>query len=134
LVEKSLIATQIDETPAQHRLLDTTRAYAREKLEEHAEVEVVSRRHAEYVAGYLEAQRAALLALSKAERALPIPDHRETSTRRQSGALGGAGTTRSRQDPWSRPPGLTMTASGASRDVQSKERQNADLQFCPLSY
>ena len=51
LVEKSLIATRIDETQAQYRLLDTTRAYALEKLEEHAEVDVVVRRHAEYVAG-----------------------------------------------------------------------------------
>jgi predicted ATPase/DNA-binding winged helix-turn-helix (wHTH) protein len=59
LVEKSLIATRIDETQAQYRLLDTTRAYALEKLEEHAEVDVVFRRHAEYVAGYLELQRAA---------------------------------------------------------------------------
>jgi predicted ATPase len=51
LVEKSLIATRIDETQAQYRLLDTTRAYALEKLEEHAELDVVVRRHAEYVAG-----------------------------------------------------------------------------------
>jgi predicted ATPase/DNA-binding winged helix-turn-helix (wHTH) protein len=51
LVEKSLIATRIDETQAQYRLLDTTRAYALEKLEEHAEVDVVFRRHTEYVAG-----------------------------------------------------------------------------------
>jgi len=69
LVEKSLIATRIDEAQAQYRLLDTTRAYALEKLEEHAEVDVVFRRHAEYVAGYLESQRAALLALLKAESA-----------------------------------------------------------------
>jgi predicted ATPase len=73
LVEKSLIATRIDETPAQYRLLDTTRAYALEKLEEHAEVDVVSRRHAEYIAGYIEAQRAALLALSKAKRGAVHP-------------------------------------------------------------
>jgi len=53
LVEKSLITTRIDETQAQYRLLDTTRAYALEKLEQHAEVDVVLRRHAEYVAGYL---------------------------------------------------------------------------------
>src|SRR5882762_3748484 len=53
LVEKSLIATRVDETQAQYRLLDTTRAYALEKLEEHAELDVVLRRHAEYVAGYL---------------------------------------------------------------------------------
>src|SRR3984885_11144626 len=50
LVEKSLIVTRIDETQAQYRLLDTTRAYALEKLEEHAEAEMVFRRHAEYVA------------------------------------------------------------------------------------
>jgi predicted ATPase/DNA-binding winged helix-turn-helix (wHTH) protein len=67
LVEKSLIATRIDEAQAQYRLLDTTRAYALEKLEEHAEVELVFRRHAEYATGYLESQRAALLALAKAE-------------------------------------------------------------------
>jgi predicted ATPase/DNA-binding winged helix-turn-helix (wHTH) protein len=73
LVEKSLIATRIDEAQAQYRLLDTTRAYALEKLEEHAEVDVVLRRHAEYVAGYLESQRAALLALAKAERAAAYP-------------------------------------------------------------
>jgi predicted ATPase len=73
LVEKSLIATQTDETPAQYRLLNTTRAYALEKLEEHAEVDVVSRRHAEYIAGYIEAQRAARLALSKAKRGAAYP-------------------------------------------------------------
>src|SRR5450432_588469 len=74
LVEKSLITTRIDETQAQYRLLDTTRAYALEKLEEHAEVDVVLRRHAEYVAGYLEAQRGALLAPAKAERAAAHPN------------------------------------------------------------
>jgi predicted ATPase/DNA-binding winged helix-turn-helix (wHTH) protein len=73
LVEKSLIATRIEETPAQYRLLDTTRAYALEKLEEHAEVDVVFRRHAEYVAGYLESQRVAPLALLKAEKATAYP-------------------------------------------------------------
>jgi predicted ATPase/DNA-binding winged helix-turn-helix (wHTH) protein len=74
LVEKSLIATRIDETQAQYRLLDTTRAYALEKLEEHAEVDVVLRRHAEYVAGYFESQRAALLALLKAESRAAYPN------------------------------------------------------------
>ena len=64
LVEKSLIATQIDETQARYRLLDTTRAYALEKLEEHAEVDVILRRHAEYVAGYLESQSVTLSALA----------------------------------------------------------------------
>ena len=63
-----MIATRIDETQAQYRLLDTTRAYALEKLEEHAEVDVVLRRHAEYVAGCLGiATRVAPLALARAE-------------------------------------------------------------------
>jgi predicted ATPase/DNA-binding winged helix-turn-helix (wHTH) protein len=65
LVEKSLVATRIDQTQAQYRLLDTTRAYALEKLEEYAELDVVVRRHAEYVAAYLESQRVALLPLAK---------------------------------------------------------------------
>jgi predicted ATPase/DNA-binding winged helix-turn-helix (wHTH) protein len=73
LVEKSLIVTRLDQTQAQYRLLDTTRAYALEKLEEHAEVDVVLRRHAEYVAGYLESQRAALSALLKAESGAAYP-------------------------------------------------------------
>jgi predicted ATPase/DNA-binding winged helix-turn-helix (wHTH) protein len=68
LVEKSLIVTRIDEMQAEYRLLDTTRAYALEKLEEHAEVDVVLRRHAEYVVGYLESQRAAMSPLPQTER------------------------------------------------------------------
>jgi predicted ATPase/DNA-binding winged helix-turn-helix (wHTH) protein len=51
LVEKSLIATRIDETQVQYRLLNMTRAYALQKLEEHAESDVVFRRHTEHVAG-----------------------------------------------------------------------------------
>jgi predicted ATPase/DNA-binding winged helix-turn-helix (wHTH) protein len=74
LVEKSLIATRIDETQAQYRLLDTTRAYALEKLEEHGEAEMVFRRHAEYVTAYLESQTASLLALSTAERGAFYPN------------------------------------------------------------
>jgi predicted ATPase/DNA-binding winged helix-turn-helix (wHTH) protein len=74
LVEKSLIATRIDETQAQYRLLDTTRAYALEKLEEHAEIDVVFRRYAEYVAGYLESQKEVLSALPGAERVSAYSD------------------------------------------------------------
>src|SRR5467141_5221740 len=48
LVEKSLIATRLNEGQAEYRLLDTTRAYALKRLEEHAELDAVSRRHAEY--------------------------------------------------------------------------------------
>jgi predicted ATPase/DNA-binding winged helix-turn-helix (wHTH) protein len=74
LVEKSLIATRIDETQAQYRLLDTTRVYALEKLDEHAEANVVLRRHAEYVAGYLESQKEILSALPGAERVAAYSD------------------------------------------------------------
>jgi predicted ATPase/DNA-binding winged helix-turn-helix (wHTH) protein len=73
LVEKSLITARIDETQAQYRLLDTTRAYALEKLEEHAEVDMVFRWHAEYVTGYLESQKASLLALLTAETGAVYP-------------------------------------------------------------
>jgi predicted ATPase/DNA-binding winged helix-turn-helix (wHTH) protein len=68
LVEKSLIAPRLNEGQAEYRLLDTTRAYARKRLEEHAELDAVSRRHAEYFAGRLESQREALLPLPQAER------------------------------------------------------------------
>jgi predicted ATPase len=83
LIEKSLIATRIDETQAQYRLLDTTRAYALEKLEEHAEVDVVLHRHAEYVAGYLELQSVAPLAIECAEtdKSSHVPPSGETPTR-----------------------------------------------------
>src|ERR1700716_3827904 len=62
LVEKSLIATRIDEAQAQYRLLDTTRAYALEKLEEHGEFDPISLRHAEFVVQQLESQKEMLSA------------------------------------------------------------------------
>lgn len=68
LVEKSLIATRIDETQAQYRLLDTTRAYALEKLEEHGEFGPISLRHAEYVIQQLESQQEILSAQPRTER------------------------------------------------------------------
>lgn len=73
LVEKSLIATRIDESQAKYRLLDTTRAYALDKLEEHGEFDVVFRRHAEYVAGHLESQRAAPVVPLKAASGAAYP-------------------------------------------------------------
>jgi predicted ATPase len=74
LVEKSLIATRVDGTQAHYRLLDTTRAYALEKLEEHAEVNAVFRRLEEYIAGYRETERVTLLALIKADRIAAYSD------------------------------------------------------------
>jgi predicted ATPase/DNA-binding winged helix-turn-helix (wHTH) protein len=60
LVEKSLIATRLDDGQQRYRLLDTTRAYALGKLEEHDELDMISGRHAKYVAEFLESQRADL--------------------------------------------------------------------------
>jgi predicted ATPase/DNA-binding winged helix-turn-helix (wHTH) protein len=48
LVTKSLVAAEVDGTIASYRLLDTTRAYALEKLAESGELEAVARCHAEY--------------------------------------------------------------------------------------
>jgi predicted ATPase len=49
LVSKSLIAAAVDGTVAPYQLLDTTRAYALEKLAESGELGPVSHCHAEYV-------------------------------------------------------------------------------------
>jgi predicted ATPase len=74
LVEKSLIATRLDDGQQRYRLLDTTRAYALGKLEEHDEFDVISGRHANYVAQFLEAQRAMMLALPRARRTATYSD------------------------------------------------------------
>jgi predicted ATPase len=48
LVVKSLVAAEIDGAIARYRLLDTTRAYALEKLGDGGELKAIARRHAEY--------------------------------------------------------------------------------------
>jgi predicted ATPase len=48
LVGKSLVAAEVEGAIGRYRLLDTTRAYAREKLVESSEYERLARRHAEY--------------------------------------------------------------------------------------
>jgi predicted ATPase/DNA-binding winged helix-turn-helix (wHTH) protein len=48
LMAKSLVTTEGDGVVARYRLLDTTRAYATEKLDESGEREPLARRHAEY--------------------------------------------------------------------------------------
>jgi len=48
LVGKSLVSTDVVGAIVHYRLLETTRAYAREKLIESAETEVVAQHHAEY--------------------------------------------------------------------------------------
>jgi predicted ATPase/DNA-binding winged helix-turn-helix (wHTH) protein len=74
LVEKSLIAIRIDDGQQRYRLLDTTRAYALEKLHEHDELDVISGRHAKYVAEFLESQREMMLVLPRARRTAAYSD------------------------------------------------------------
>jgi len=54
LAMKSLVTTDISGELTYHRLLDTTRAYALERLTESSEVERVRRLHAEYYRGLFE--------------------------------------------------------------------------------
>jgi predicted ATPase/DNA-binding winged helix-turn-helix (wHTH) protein len=77
LVEKSLIVTRLDDGQQRYRLLDTTRAYALGKLEEHDELDVISGRHAKYVAEFLESQREMMLALPRARRTAAYSDQLE---------------------------------------------------------
>lgn len=54
LVSKSLVAAIAGPSAAQYRLLDTTRAYALEKLRESGETDAIARRHAAYYCDVLE--------------------------------------------------------------------------------
>ncbi len=58
LVDKSLVSVDSGALTARYRLLDTTRAYARVKLEAAGEFHSVARRHAEYFCRVLEGARA----------------------------------------------------------------------------
>jgi predicted ATPase len=55
LVAKSLVAADAGDAEPRFRLLDTTRAYALDKLAESGEGEMLARRHAEYYRDLLEA-------------------------------------------------------------------------------
>jgi predicted ATPase/DNA-binding winged helix-turn-helix (wHTH) protein len=68
LMEKSLLTRRIDETQVLYRLLDTTRAYALEKLELHTELDTVVLRHAQYITEHLESQREVLATQATTER------------------------------------------------------------------
>ena len=48
LIAKSLVTREGDGAVARYRLLETTRDYAREKLDEAGERQLLARRHAEY--------------------------------------------------------------------------------------
>ena len=67
LVAKSLVAAEVDGRVARYRLLDTTRAYAIEKLGESGEGERLARRHAEYDRNFFEQAEAELDARSAVE-------------------------------------------------------------------
>jgi predicted ATPase/DNA-binding winged helix-turn-helix (wHTH) protein len=58
LVTKSLVAAEIDGALAHYRLLDTTRIYALEKLDQSGEFNSVARRHAEYLRTLFERREA----------------------------------------------------------------------------
>jgi predicted ATPase len=67
LVAKSLVAAEVDGRVARYRLLDTTRAYAIEKLGESGEGERLARSHAEYYRDFFERAEAELDARSPVE-------------------------------------------------------------------
>jgi len=54
LVSRSLVSAHAGELPMQYRLLETTRAYAREKLSASGELATLARRHAEYFGALFE--------------------------------------------------------------------------------
>lgn len=54
LVEKSLLVTHVASGRPSYRLLETTRAYAMQKLEDNGERRIVTLRHAQYFLGLLE--------------------------------------------------------------------------------
>ena len=54
LVAKSLVSADLSRTTSSYRLLESTRAYALEKLTGDAEVDTIARRHAEYYRGLIE--------------------------------------------------------------------------------
>ncbi|AXL50230.1 transcriptional regulator [Paraburkholderia caffeinilytica] len=56
LVEKSLVVTQVERGKARYRLLETTRAYALQKLDDNGERRVATLNHARYFAGLLECE------------------------------------------------------------------------------
>ncbi|HEY1430118.1 MAG TPA: winged helix-turn-helix domain-containing protein, partial [Stellaceae bacterium] len=60
LIAKSLVAAEAENVPRRYRLLDTTRAYALEKLDESGEREWLTRRHAEYYRDLFERAEAEL--------------------------------------------------------------------------
>ena len=75
LVARSLVVANTSDTGARYRLLETTRAYALEKLAETGETDAIKRRHAQYFRGLFESAFADWLRMSDAEwRAIYPPE------------------------------------------------------------
>jgi predicted ATPase/DNA-binding winged helix-turn-helix (wHTH) protein len=68
LLDKSLAVVDSTETTARYRLLETTRAYAREKLRQSGEYPAIESRHAAFYAAFMDRLGATAGWLSKAER------------------------------------------------------------------
>jgi predicted ATPase/DNA-binding winged helix-turn-helix (wHTH) protein len=75
LLDKSLAIAETGETAPRYRLLDMTRAYAREKLLENGEYHEMERRHAGFYAAFMDRQGAAAGWLSKVERVDLFSEH-----------------------------------------------------------
>jgi predicted ATPase/class 3 adenylate cyclase len=59
LVEKSLVVADLERSHARYRFLESTRAFAREKLEPNGERETLERRHAQWAADFADRAREA---------------------------------------------------------------------------
>ncbi|NNC27518.1 transcriptional regulator, partial [Salinisphaera sp. USBA-960] len=75
LLSKSLIATSPAERRLRYRLLDTTRAFAGDKLVESGEAARVSRAHAEYFRDFLHDISVKSTGMQSAGGFLPYADH-----------------------------------------------------------
>jgi predicted ATPase/DNA-binding winged helix-turn-helix (wHTH) protein len=75
LVERSLVVADTNDAGARYRLLETTRAYALEKLAETGETDAIRRRHAQYFRDRLESAPDEWLRMSDVEwRAIYVPE------------------------------------------------------------
>ena len=84
LAQKSLVATDVDDVEPRFRLLETTRAYALEKLVNTGEHASVARRHSEYYS--VHAEDMSVLAVKAKASILPIGTTRDPAS--ASGEVG----------------------------------------------
>jgi predicted ATPase/DNA-binding winged helix-turn-helix (wHTH) protein len=75
LVSKSLVSVNVGETIVRYRLLDTTRDYARAKLDETGETETVARQHAAHYRDFLNFTNANLSIGRQGEGSATLAEH-----------------------------------------------------------